>query len=366
MTARVLTVAAAALAMGAFAMWVASGRAQPDRSPSREAIAIRAIVDRAVAEMQTHYPLGERPVLRDAHAKAHGCARGLFTVDPNLADDLRVATFARPGAKLRAWVRFSNGAFAPGSDAGLDGRGMALKLIAADGKSEHDILAISYPQFFSPDAFDYLDFAEAGALTGDRAGLQRYFVPGANPFNWRLRQGVIAYRIASQDIGSPLSAAYFSMAAFRFGPDRAVKFALKPCEGVSTAITPRDKTPDYLRRALVDGLARGPACFKLFAQFRGEGMSVDDATQDWPVDKSPFRELGELTMFVQKVDASPRDALCENLRFTPWRAPAEFEPLGGLNRARRAVYDAISEFRHDRNNVPVPDPAQAWDSEGSR
>ena len=351
-------------AVAPVALWLASHASSSDRSAQAENDAIEAIASRALAEMEKRYPEGAKQRLRrDAHAKAHGCARGLFTVDAGLAADLRVATFAEPGATFRAWVRFSNGAFEPGSDAGLDGRGMAMKLLAPGGGSEHDFLAINYPQFFSPDAFDYRDFAQAGALTGDSAGLRRYFAPDANPFDWRIRQAAIAYAIASQKAESPLRLSYYSMSAYRFGVDRAVKFVLRPC-GVAPPAEPGDQGPDYLRRALVDDIAGKPACFALLLQFRAEGLSVDDVTQEWPEGKSPFRKLGELTLPVQKVDAPARDELCEALRFTPWNAPAEMEPLGSLNRVRKVVYDAISALRHRRNGVPVPDPAQAFQAEG--
>ena len=67
---------------------------------------------------------------------------------------------------------------------------MALKILdAAPGGQAHDILMINHPAFFSSDAVDYRDFADAGALTGDLRGLFGYFLPGWNPFNWRWRQG---------------------------------------------------------------------------------------------------------------------------------------------------------------------------------
>ena len=78
---------------------------------------------------------------------------------------------------------------------------MALKILdAAPGGQAHDILMINHPAFFSSDAVDYRDFADAGALTGDLRGLFGYFLPGRNPFNWRWRQALIAYRIATAPI----------------------------------------------------------------------------------------------------------------------------------------------------------------------
>ena len=38
----------------------------------------------------------------------------------------------------------------------------------------------------------------------------------------------------------------------------------------------------------------------------------------------------------------------DTLAFNPWHAPAEFRPLGNLNRARRTVYAASAREWHAR------------------
>jgi hypothetical protein len=50
------------------------------------------------------------------------------------------------------------------------------------------------------------------------------------------------------------------------------------------------------------------------------------------------------------------DALGENLSFTPWHALPEHRPLGGINRARKVIYDLISTFRHRENDQPRREP----------
>lgn len=336
----------------------------PDATADANAIAARAL-----KEMEAHYPAGVSPVRRDAHAKAHGCAKAIFTVDRNIPTTLQVGSFASPGAAYKAWVRFSNGAFHPGPDTGLDGRGMAVKIlgVAPDTPSKgpasaHDILMINHPVFFSGDARDYRAFAEAGALTGDNAGLKAYFVPSWNPLAWRGRQGMIAYRIASQPIRSPLSAEYYSMTAFALGAGRAIKYAARPCGGhSSTSDPPKEQGPNYLREALKADLSAGPACYELLAQERRDGMPVDDATTEWSEDQSPYRRLGEIVFPRQAIDQPGEDAFCEDIAFSPWNTPPESQPLGSINQVRKTVYEAISQFRHARNGAPVPDAASAWD-----
>lgn len=338
-----------------------------ERIPVGEGQAINTIVSRAVAELRKRYPPGAELMRRDAHAKGHGCVKATFRVDENLPAELQVGTFS-PGKKYRAWVRFSNGAFEPGADTGMDGRGMALKIMdlssagdAASPGAVHDILMINYPVFFSPDAVDYAEFAAAGALTGDPDGLKRYFFPSYNPFRWRLRQGLIAYRIASQKITSPLSTQYFSMVPYLFGPGRAVKYSARECTPTDGPRGTDLSAPDFLKNTMQEQLRHGPACFELMVQERRNGMSIEDATAEWSEDESPFRRVGLITIPQQQFDTAERMAFCENAAFNPWNAPPEHRPLGSINRVRKAVYEKISAERHSRNGVPVADPVSAWD-----
>ena len=344
--------------------------AQDAAPPAGEAQAIDEVRARALAAIKKRYPESEQTLVRrDAHAKAHGCVKASFEVDPALAPELRVGTFSQPGQRFKALIRFSNGAFEPGPDTGSDGRGMAIKIIDAEPQEKsaprqrrpHDILMINFPAFFSPDVADYKDFAQSGALTGAGDGLRRYFVPGFNPLNWRVRQGYIAYSIASQKISSPLAVRYFSMAPFGFGSGRAAKYSARPCAGSAATDTAASAGPNFLGDTLRARLSSGSACFELLVQERKPGMPLDDATVEWSETASPFRHVGKVEIPAQKIDAPGRAQTCESLTFNPWNAPDEQRPLGGINRVRKAVYDEISRYRTQRNNVSPADPASVWD-----
>jgi catalase len=352
----------------AFACALGVARAQGlERRPADEEQSIAEIRARALSELKARYPEGNQTLVRrDAHAKAHGCVKAIFTVDADIPDQLRVGTFAQPGQRFRALVRYSNGAFEPGSDTGYDGRGMAVKIIDAEpdndapvrGRPPHDILMINYPAFFSPDVADYKDFAQAGALTGDSAGLKRYFLPSYNPMQWRIRQGYIAYKIASQKSPSPLSLQYYSMAPFMFGEGRAVKYSAKPCTTPPSVET--SDGPNFLREALWKALATGPACFELLVQERKDGMDVENALTEWPESSSPYRRVGKIELLSGQTNTDAREKACESVTFNPWHAPADQHPLGGINRLRKAVYETISSYRSSRNNVSPADPAMLW------
>jgi len=333
--------------------------------PSGEAQDLEAIVDRALQELRTHYPPGSYPVRRDAHAKAHGCVKAIFHVDDNIPPDLRVGLFADPGASRKAWIRFSNGAFDVRPDNAPDGRGMAIKILdsapgstSSDHVAEHDLLMINYPIFFLSNARDYRNFAEAGAITGNRWALLRYFL-------WHPWQGYIAIQTARTKIESPLTARYYSMAPFAFGANRAVKYSARPC--INHTAAPLDpaavKTddPDFLRTILTKQLQTEPACFELLVQERKGNMPIEDATAEWSESQSPYRRVATLEIPKQEITEAGRDTFCENLSFSPWNAPTDQQPLGGINRIRKTVYEKISAYRHERNKAEVPDAAAAWD-----
>jgi hypothetical protein len=331
--------------------------------PPGEDQAIRTIVSLALAALEKRYPPDAPLVRRDAHAKPHGCVKASFRVGADLPGELRVGLAASPAREFKTWVRYSNGAFEPGPDTGMDGRGMAVKIMSAGASAVHDLLMINYPVFFSPDANDYLDFATAGALTGDRDGLKKYFFPSFNPLRWRVRQGLIAYDIAGQKIASPLSTQYFSMVPYLFGANRAVKYSARPCSGSpARGESSVDRTAgDFLKVAMQQELQRGPACFELMVQERRGSMPIEDATVEWSQSESPYRPIGTITIPQQEFDTPERRAFCENTAFSPWNAPPEHRPLGGINRIRKVLYEEISRFRRIRNNLAVPDPLELWD-----
>ena len=342
-----------------------------EQSPPGEAKSIEEIRTLALSELKARYPETQQTLVRrDAHAKAHGCVKAVFAVDANIPEELRIGTFSQPAQRFKALIRFSNGAFEPGADTGLDGRGMAIKIIDVEPNEKslqrqrppHDILMINYPAFFSPNVADYKDFALAGALSGDSEALKRYFMPGYNPLRWRIREAYIAYKIASQKITSPLSVQYYSMAPFQFGTGRAVKYSARPCASETPSNSVSPEGPDFLRQALWTTLSARPACFELLVQERKGDMEIENTLAEWPELISPFRRVGKIEILSGQADSVDRQKSCESLIFSPWNAPEEQHPLGGINRLRKAVYEGISSYRNRRNNVMVVDPSVLWDS----
>jgi hypothetical protein len=300
----------------------------------------------------TYGPGGAR---RDAHPKAHGCVAADFVIDDDIPAELSHGVF-QPGASYRAKIRFSNGSpNASGDDITGDTRGMAIKLYGVPGEKlfasvdradQQDFILISSPFFFVNDANGYASFFERVDSGSLMQMLKIPFILG-----W---QGSLnAYKMLSQTIANPLETRYWSVVPYQLGmgPARqAVKYSVRACADGSSMI-PEDPSSNYLREAMVQSLAAGPACMEFMIQPRTAGMSVEDSITRWSEDESPFQPVAKLTIDQQTFDTPEQNSLCENESYNPWQSLAAHKPLGTVSRIRRVVYEAIRDLRHEMNSV---------------
>jgi hypothetical protein len=96
--------------------------------------------------------------------------------------------------------------------------------------------------------------------------------------------------------------------------------------------------------------------FMVQAQTDPYKMPLEDPSVVWDEELSPFRRVASLRIPEQSFDSAAQMTFCENLSFTPWHSLLEHRPLGGLNRARKVVYQALSKLRHQRNDAPRQEP----------
>lgn len=85
-------------------------------------------------------------------------------------------------------------------------------------------------------------------------------------------------------------------------------------------------------------------------------MPIEDPSVEWSVMRSPPIVLARIEIPMQDFSSRERSEQCENLTFNPWRALAEHRPLGGISRARRAIYAHMSKYRHRRNKLTSAEP----------
>jgi hypothetical protein len=320
--------------------------------PPNEQVHIDSLIRRLRAKMERDYAQGR--MLRDAHPKMHGCVRAGLAIEANLPQDLRIGIFAR-GQSFPAWVRFSNQSGTVASDANGDIRGVAIKLMGVAGPmlemqdaadSSHDFIMISDSRFVTKDVaqFDGL----VGALTGGLLKIVWFFLlhPRAARNLWT----------SLERFSNPLAIRYFSVAPHLLG-SKAVKYSLTPREAIDPA-APADVGADALRDAMVRHLSTRAAVFDFSVQRQvdPDTMPIEDPGITWDETASPFQKVATLTIAPQVFDTPERREFGDNLSFNPWRCLPDHRPLGGISRARRQVYAALSAFRHTRNAVPRVEP----------
>ena len=321
--------------------------------PPNEQQHIDSLIAVLRAKMERDYA-GKR-ILRDAHPKMHGCVHGEFSVLPDLSADLKIGLF-RESRAYPVWIRFSNQNNAVSPDAKPDIRGVAIKLMGVDGEKliesdphcgTHDFILISDNRFVTKDVAEFDGLVKG--LVGGLPKLAWYFLT-----HWRVLRNLIS---SLRKFNNPLSIRYFGVAPYLLGT-RAVRYSLTPRSAGETSV-PDHPPNDYLKEAMVKHLASGDAVFDFAVQFQTDPytMPIEDPGVKWDEAASPFRNVATLTIRSQIFDTKERAEFGDNLSFNPWRCLPEHKPLGGISRARKQVYQALSKFRHERNQAPVAEPA---------
>lgn len=297
-------------------------------------------------------------VRRDAHPKMHGLVRAEFIVEPGLPDAFRTGVFA-DARTWPAWIRFSNQFDTIHPDSAKDIRGMAIKLMGVPGDKllpeerdarTQDFILISTEVFVTHDAAEF--DALIRALTGSVFAKLWFFL-------WHPRSLRNLWR-SMRACDDPLGIDYFSTTPYLLGA-QAVKYAAWPRDVVPPPGVDHGD-PDFLRQAMVARLAAGDVYYDFLVQVQtdADAMPIEDPGRAWDTADSPFRKLATIRIPRQAFDSEAQRRYGENLSFTPWHALPEHRPLGGINRARRVVYDTISRFRHAQNGVPRHEP-EGWE-----
>lgn len=346
----------------AYYAWKFSGPVSAEEQiPADEAALTQAIIEDAIRIVEQHRD--NTRVLRDAHAKAHGCVKAEMTVLPDLDPELRHGVLAEPGKSWQAWMRLSNGNAYPQFDSARDARGMAIKLLDVPGDKllsskatagNQDFVMFNNSAFFVSDVAEY---RQNFAAQADGHKILAFF-PSWDPRSWEIRHLFIALKTLSPAPDSPVSATYNSIAPFKLGPHN-IKYRVVPdplsCPPYELP-EQNTKLPNFLRNALYQQLSldRVPACFALQVQRQNPQhyMPIEDTSVEWSEAISPFVTVATVKVPAQDFDSREQNLFCDNLSFNPWHALPEHRPIGGINRLRKAVYEAVSVYRHQRNAAP--------------
>lgn len=339
--------------------WKFSGPVSTEEQiPADEAALTQGIIEDAIRVVEQHRD--NTRVLRDAHAKAHGCMKAEVTVSADIDSSLQRGVLSEPGKTWQAWMRLSNGNAYPQFDRARDARGMAIKLLDVPGEklskspqhaSEQDFVMFNHPAFFVRDVAEYKSNFAAQA-DGKKA---MAFFPSWNPSTWEIRHLIIALKTLSPAPETPVATTYNSIAPFKLG-EHNIKYRVIPqpeaCPDYQLPEQNQD-LPNFLRNALYQQLSldRVPACFALQVQRQNAEyyMPIEDPSVEWSEAISPFETVATIKVPAQDFDSREQNLFCDNLSFNPWHALPEHRPIGGINRLRKAVYEAVSIYRLERN-----------------
>jgi len=282
------------------------------------------------------HPTG--PLRRFNQARASGCVEAEFIVVTGLADEFKVGVFQQPRS-YSAWIRFANATSA--SDREKDVRGMSIKIrdVRGDnltpGSDVQDFVLNSHPVMMVSGPRDFLDLLRAVEARGwTRA---RYFL--THP-----RAARIAFA-SRQQPSSHLDIPYWSTTPYLFGKGRAVKYIVRPVARAHRRLP--TVTDTYLHDELRARLATEDVAFDFCVQFQRDAktMPIEDASVEWSERESPYVRVAEVRIPRQSIDVAGREEMCERTSFNPWHSLTVHRPLGAINRVRRAIYDAMQDFR---------------------
>ncbi|MEO8001061.1 MAG: hypothetical protein ABI644_04240 [Arenimonas sp.] len=314
------------------------------REPN-EAANIAEMTDILRRKMQRDYEKGD--TRRDAHPKTVALLKANFQIEADLPKQFQVGIFAKP-VNHDCWVRFSNSSGKIQPDTVKDARGVAIKLMASKTKGlkvdtplGQDFILLSSPVMPLGTVAMFRDAVYYTIESSPLLLAAKFFTTGKAG----ALLGLLALRIAPDSL---LDIRYWSTTPYLFGKDRAVKYSLVPTSKRRSKKT--DSNDDnYLSDTLQAHLNRHAASFDFCVQMQKDGMPIEDASVLWNEDESPFIKLATLTIPIQKFRSKERTGLAEILSFSPGNALPEHAPLGGLNRARIAIYKALTKFRHARD-----------------
>jgi hypothetical protein len=316
----------------------AKGLAEEVIEPDEADVTARFIRFLEDASRRRH-PAG--PIRRFNQGRASGCVDAEFSVPADLPADLRVGLFAAPGT-YRAFIRFANATSA--TDREQDVRGMSISVADVPGENLtagvtwQDFVLNSHPVMVAPDTKAFMEFLEAN----EAGGLRRVFYFATHPAVARI--GLAARGQPSCHLDIP----YWSTTPYLFGQGRAVKYIVRPTSG-RTSPMPETPGDTYLADALRTRLESADASFEFLVQFQADAasMPIEDASLEWKEADSPYVPVARIRVPRQAVKP-PGTGACEEVSFNPWHCLVEHRPLGGMNRARRLIYPALSALRQSR------------------
>ena len=318
-------------------------------------------------------------VRRSVHAKSHGLLNGMMQVHDGLAREYAQGLFARPAA-YPIVLRLST---TPGDmldDKISTPRGLGLKVIGVEGErlpgSEDDVtqnfVLGNSPAFNVRDAAQFVgNVRNLGSMTDRSETVKRAISAVTRTTEAMLEkvgiQSATLTTYAGQARTHILGDTFYSQVPVLYG-EYAAKVCVAPVSenlrGLTEAPVELAGTRDGLREAVRAFFANQGATWEFRVQLWTDptAMPIEDASVQWPQDKSPYVVVATITVQAQDSWSDSRvAAIDEGLTFSPWRGLAAHRPLGSVMRARRLAYESSARLRSEVIGHPITEPRSAAD-----
>ena len=321
-------------------------------------------------------------VRRSVHAKSHGLLTGTMQVHDALPHEYAQGLFARPG-EYPVVLRLST---TPGDmldDKISTPRGLGLKIIGVAGArlpgSEDDVtqnfVLGNSPAFNVRDAAQFVgNVRHLGSMTGRSETVKRAISAVTRTTEAVLEkvgmQSATLTTYAGQARTHILGDTFYSQVPVLYG-DYAAKICVAPVSenlrALSEAPVELAGTRDGLREAVRAFFARQGGTWEFRVQLwtDPQTMPIEDASVQWPQDRSPYLAVATITVEAQDSWSEARvAAIDEGLTFSPWRGLAAHRPLGSVMRARRMAYESSARLRSEVIGRSIVEPRSAADLPG--
>jgi hypothetical protein len=322
---------------------------------------LQSIIDSFTAQMKGLWKPGGFE--RGGNTKTHGVLRGEFVVHDTLPEPFRRGVFAEPGRRYQAWVRFAGpGPYVTPDIEDVGFMSISIKLMGVPGpklmdeeRHTQDFVGVSPPTFVTPDL-------------RANAHLQKWSLQNAQIFHFLNFARPHVLDLIMQGLwikaqSSPFEAPYFSDVPYLMGEGQAMQYSVWPTSTTRTRIPrlPLRPPDDYLRDAMVATLARQDVAldFRIQLQTDPHLMPIENAGVLWPERLSPRVSVATLHLPKQAFDSPAQIAFARRLSYNPWHCVADHRPLGNQSRARRRIYQELSQLRYRMNAIPHYEPTGA-------
>lgn len=298
--------------------------------------------------------------MRASHAKATGLLTGSLRILDNLPQELAQGIAARPG-QFEALVRFAQGPGELLEDRISTHRGMAIKILGVSGprvsqsleEATQDFVLEPGPAFIHSTPKTFLADFNAGVSNAPSLpmGVKSAVSNVARATNALIGNSGKILGFLGHPSVHPLAENYFSQAPVRWG-DHVGKVAMvvsqETLDAIGNSKIDASEDPNAFRHTMVDYFQQHEAVFEFRVQLNTdfEEMPIEDSSVEWSQDFSSYQTVAILILPAQSAYSEERRQLYdERLSFSPANGLEDHRPLGGIMRARLAIYPHMARRR---------------------